>query len=116
MINNLYLGEDLCGAAGLDTVEVSRSAVKGEGDRRGGVRHFDKCPAQREGGGIDTWHVSRSGDHAPLGADGRRDLGRGRLRDRHLEHPAVAEDSTFVATASQLEVGPLPVRTEAPPL
>ena len=106
-------------AAGLDTVGVSRSAVKGEGDRRGGVRHFDKCPAQREeggGGGIDTWHVSRSGDHAPFGADGRRHLGRGRLRDRNFQDPAVAEDSTFLDAASQLEMGPLPVRTEAPPL
>ena len=34
-------------AAGLDTpVEVSRSAVTGEGGRRGGVSH-QRCPARR---------------------------------------------------------------------
>ena len=82
------------GAAGLDTF-------------RGAVAR---------GGGIDTWRVSRSGDHAPLGADGRRDLGRGRLRDRDFQDPRSPGTVRGVATASQLEVGPLPVRTEAPPL
>ena len=68
-------------AAGLDTlVGVSRSAVTGEGDRRGGVRLQPK---------------SRSATYksdAPLLTNRRRHFRRGGLRYRHFEDPAVAEN------------------------
>ena len=90
-------------AAGLDTLSgVSRSAVRGEGDRRGGVRLQPK---------------SRSAtckSDAPLLTNRRRHLGRRGLRYRDLEDPAVAKYSVR-RLAAQLQMGPLPGRTEAPP-
>ncbi len=54
MINNLNLGEDFVNAAGLDTVEVSRSAVRGKGIGAAGLDTLISVPLSARGGGIDT--------------------------------------------------------------